>query len=72
MVFAAGGKRSESSMGGCGEDVRVGEGLETGMVITRELEETRLLIPSRSKEDRERCMADMSGTGRWTAVNYHS
>jgi hypothetical protein len=55
-----------------GRTCGLGRGLETGMEIVRELEETRLLIPSRSKEERERCMADMSGTGRWRAVNYHS
>jgi hypothetical protein len=39
------------------------------MVIVRELAETRLLSPSRSREEREKCMTDMRGTGGRRVVN---
>lgn len=36
-----------------------GRELETGMVIVKELADTRLLIPSRRREESEKCMAEM-------------
>lgn len=49
-----------------------GSGLETGMVIVKELADARLLIPSRSREESEKCMAEMCCCGRPRAMGFRS